>query len=109
MGTLIYGTFDIGVDDRLLTHLQIVIVNKLRHNEPVLVSWLDDPSIGDGRSAMWVSPYVPLYFKFLGSRVPAIDRDWLTRLTDSSNSASGLILQDQQGRLARATGIRGSR
>ena len=108
MGKLIYGTIDIDIEDRLLAHLQVVIVNKLRRGEPLLMSWLDSPSIGDGRSAIWLNPSITLYFKFAGSRTPLIDRDWLRALTESAESSTGLILRGQDGRLAHAAGRRAS-
>jgi hypothetical protein len=107
VGKLIYGTIDIDIDDRLLAHLQIVIVNKLRRSEPLLMSWLDSPSIGDGRSAVWLNPSITLYFKFAGSRSPQIDREWLRALSESAESSTGLILRSDDGKLAYATGRRG--
>lgn len=106
MGTLIYGGMDVEMDDRLLAHVQIVIVNSLRRGEPLLMSWLDAPSVGDGRSAVWLNPNVTLYFKFAGSRSPQIDREWLKALTQSAESSTGLILRREDGRLAHAAGRR---
>lgn len=106
MGVLVYGGVEIEFDDRLLAHLQIVIVRKFRSGESFLMSWLDAVSVGDGRSAIWLSPGFPVYFKFLGSRVPAIDREWLRTLGESADSSSGLVVTDERGALARATGLR---
>lgn len=91
-------------DDRLLAHLQIVIVQKFRANERFLLSWLDPLSKGDGRSAIWLAPENTVHFKFVGSRSPAIDRAWLDVLTRSASSGTGLIVTDEHGDLARATG-----
>jgi hypothetical protein len=107
VGKLIYGTIDVDIEDRLLAHLQIVIVNKLRRGEPLLMSWLDSPSIGDGRSAVWLNPNITLYFKFAGSRSPQIDREWLRILSESADSSTGLILRTADGKLAYASGKRG--
>ena len=97
MGKLLYGAsgVEIEFDDRTLTHVQIVIANKLRRRESFFFSWRDDPAVGDGRSSIWLDPSVPLYFKYFGGRVPSINRDWLTELTASSNSSSGLVLTDE--------------
>jgi len=89
-------------DDRLLAHLQIVIVQKFRRQESFLMSWLDPMSLGDGRSAMWLTPNVPVHFKFFGSRVPAISREWLNTLTESAGSSTGLIVTAEDGSFARA-------
>jgi len=104
MGTMQHGNISVEFEDRLLSHLQIVIVQRFRRNESLVVSWLDALSVGDGRSSMWMTPTLPVYFKFAGSRVPAIDRDWLDRLTESAGSSTGLILTTPNGELARAIG-----
>ena len=35
---------------------------------------------------------MPLHFKYLSSRVPDINREWLRLMTESSNSPSGLVV-----------------
>jgi hypothetical protein len=95
MGSLTYDGIVVQFDDRVLTHLQIVIVQKLRKNEPFLMSWRDADSVGDGRSSAWIHPAMPLYFKFSGSRVPAINRDWLGSLMASANGSQGLIVTNE--------------
>lgn len=99
MGSLIYDSTIIEFDDRLLLHLQIVIVNKLRRRESFAMSWRDSPEIGDGRSTIWLDPSIPLYFKFAGSRTPTIDRDWIELLAESAASSSGLLVTDEDGNL----------
>ncbi|WP_423923295.1 ATP-dependent DNA ligase [Frigoribacterium sp. 2-23] len=97
MGSLIYGTASIEVEfeDRTLEHLQIVIATKLRRRESFFFSWRDSQRVGDGRSSIWLDPAIPLYFKYSGGRVPSINRDWLSELTTSANSSSGLVLTDE--------------
>ena len=97
MGTLIYDSNFIEFDDRLLLHLQIVIVNKLRRRESFAMSWRDSAEVGDGRSAIWLDPSIPLYFKFDGSRTPTINSDWLERLAESAASSTGLVVMDEDG------------
>ncbi|WP_439692546.1 ATP-dependent DNA ligase [Curtobacterium sp. SP.BCo] len=94
MGHLIYSgeQLDLVVDDRALTHLQIVIVNLLRREHRFVFSWKDDVLRGDGRSAIWLHPDVALHFKFSGSRVPSINRSWLDELYAAATSGSGLVL-----------------
>lgn len=99
MGSLIYDSTIVEFDDRLLLHLQIVIVNKLRRRESFAMSWRDSPEIGDGRSTIWLDPSIPLYFKFAGSRTPAVDRDWIDLLAESAASSSGLVVMDEEGHL----------
>ena len=92
MGTLQYDGVLVEFDDRLLAHLQIVIVQKIRRGESFLMSWRDSNDTGDGHSAIWVHPAQNLYFKFAGGRNPAINEEWLRQLTDSANSARGMLV-----------------
>ena len=102
MGVLIYGPQDVEFDDRLLTHLEIVIVNKFRRHESFLVSWLDDLSVGSGRASMWMASEMPVYFKYWGSRVPSINKEWLRALELGAESSRGLIVLDEDGKPAHA-------
>ena len=105
MGSIIYDGDSIEFEDRLLAHLQIVIVQKLAQRESFLMSWMNALSIGDGRSSMWLDHAMPLRFNFSGSRSPAINRDWLARLTESASSSTGLIVLGEDGTLARSSGL----
>lgn len=102
MGSLTYHNAVIAFEDRVLAHLQVVIVNKLRRRESFVMSWRNPEESGDGRSIIWLDPSIPLYFTFEGSRSPQIDRAWLERLTESANSSSGLIVTDEAGQPVRA-------
>jgi hypothetical protein len=106
MGVLSYGSVSIEFDDRVLTHLQVVIVQKFRRGEAFPMSWVDDVAIGEGRSAMWLTPTVPIFFRFDGSRVPRIDQAWIDVLARSAESPRGLIVTDVDGGLVRAGGAR---
>ncbi|GAB2985863.1 DUF7882 family protein [Frigoribacterium salinisoli] len=92
MGYFIYdgGTAEVQMEDRVLAHLQIVIISKLRRQESFAFSWKDPASSGDGRSTVWLHPTVSLRFKFSGSRPPSINTSWVAALTTSANSGSGL-------------------
>jgi hypothetical protein len=94
VGKLLYGMsgIEIGFDDRVLAHLQVVIGAKLRRGESFYFSWRDDPNIGDGRSTIWLSDAIPLYFKYSGGKMPALNREWIETLVTSSNSGQGLQL-----------------
>ena len=97
MGSLIYDSTVIEFDDRLLLHLQIVIVNKLRRRESFAMLWRDAAETGDGRSAIWIDPSIPLFFKYDGSRIPTVNREWLALLAESAGSSTGLIVCDEDG------------
>ena len=92
MGKILYGDSgtEVVFDDRAMSHLQIVIGAKLRRGEGFFFSWKDDPSVGDGRSSIWLSNAIPLYFRFSGSKPVTINREWLEILTLSAGSAAGL-------------------
>lgn len=80
------------IEDRALTHLQLVITAKLRRGEPFPFSWREDASIGGGRTTVWVHEGSNLVFKYAGSRQPAINRAWVDALSFTANSPSGLYL-----------------
>jgi hypothetical protein len=98
MGSITYDGLVIEIDDRTLTHLQIVIVNKLRHGDGFLMSWKDSAAVG-GRRGIWLDRTIPLRFKFEGSRVPAINQQWLDQLMASADSSRGLIVTSENGHL----------
>jgi hypothetical protein len=93
MGSLIYGnsSIEVAFDDRALMHLQIVITNKLRRKESFTFTWVNAPELGSGRSTIWLDPGSTLYYRYSGSRIPSINRNWIEVLMLSANSASGLF------------------
>lgn len=91
MGRFTYeGAVRADFEDRLLAHLQIVIGSKLRRGEAFHFSWRDDPSIGDGRTTVWIHPQASLVYKFFGGRSPQLNRAWVDALAYTANSTSGL-------------------
>ncbi len=92
MGLLIYGArvSEIEIEDRTLAHLEVVIAAKLRRNEQFMLTWEHGMERGSGRSTIWVSPYIPLHFKYNGKRPPKINRAWLEVLMESANEPAGL-------------------
>ncbi|TDN90676.1 ATP-dependent DNA ligase [Microbacterium sp. BK668] len=93
MGKFIYeGIIKVDFEDRTLAHLQIVIGTKLRRGEAFHFSWRDDPSLGDGRTTVWLHPRSSLVYKFYGSRRPALNRAWIDALAYTANSPSGLYV-----------------
>lgn len=91
MGKFIYdSTTKVDFEDRLLAHLQLVIGAKIRRGEGFHFAWKDDPSIGNGRTMVWVHPGLSLVYKFYGSRQPEINRAWIEALMYTANSPTGL-------------------
>jgi hypothetical protein len=102
MGKFIYeGTVKSEIEDRALTHLQLVITAKLRRAEPFSFSWREDASVGGGRTTVWIHPASSLVFKYFGSRQPSINRAWVEALAFTANAPSGLHMvpepQDASG------------
>jgi len=96
MGSLTYDRVVVEFEDRMLAHLQLVIVQKLRRGESFLLSWRDAAVVGDGRSSAWLHPAIPLYFKFAGGHAPSINQNWLAQLTRSANSSQGLVVTAEE-------------
>ena len=93
MGRFIYeGDVKVEIEDRALTHLQLVISAKLRRGEPFPFSWREDASVGGGRTTVWVQPSSALVFKYYGSRSPSINRAWVDALAFTASAPSGLYL-----------------
>lgn len=97
MGKLIYGYHEIDIEDRLLTHLQIAAINRLKSDQPFALSWRDPREQGGGRTTVWVHPSIPLMFHFDGSRVPSINRRWLDELYASADGPTGMIVTQEPG------------
>lgn len=108
MGSLTYGGWTINFEDRLLAHLHIVIVQQLRNQRSFAMSWINALEDGDGRGSIWLHPTESLAFRFAGSRVPAINADWLAQLTASAESSRGLVVCAEDGQLARSQAIKRS-
>ena len=94
MGALVYGvpSAEFEFDDRVLAHLQVVFGAKLRRGESFMFSWTDPPQVGSGRSALWLDAAIALYFRYSGSRIPVLNREWLEALSLAAGSAQGLVL-----------------
>ena len=92
MGKFIYGTPSISVDveDRVLAHLKVVIIAKLRRGESFTFSWHKTAESGSGHSSVWLNPSVPLEFDFVGSKAPTLNKTWLEELVHLANSPAGL-------------------
>ncbi|MBB3157039.1 hypothetical protein FHS07_000723 [Microbacterium proteolyticum] len=90
MGKLVYNTlghaFDI--EDRTLSHLRVVFMNKLRRSEPFMFHFpMGD---GSGTRSLWISPSIPLVFHFYGSRPPQLNRRWVEDLMNEASAPQGL-------------------
>lgn len=93
MGKFIYdGNIKVDFEDRLLAHLQAVIMAKVRRGESFPFTWKDEISTGGGRTTVYIHPNVSLVFKYHGSRSPQLSPAWLHALTYNANSGRGLYV-----------------
>lgn len=93
MGKFVYeSSVKTEIEDRALTHIQLVITAKLRRGEPFPFSWREDSSVGGGRTTVWVQPSSSLVFKYYGSRQPEVNRAWIEALAYTANTPTGLYL-----------------
>lgn len=107
MGYLIYGFgMEYEVEDRTLAHLKAAISYKLRKKECFFVSWGNPVEKGSGRISLWVSPDIPLVFKFSGSRPPELNTIWLDVLCALANGPRGLVVLTEQEAEMQAKQIR---
>ena len=91
MGRLFYdSSTEADFEDRLLAHLQVVIGTEVGKGERFYLSWKDSSGAGNGRTALWLHPAIPLRFKYFGGRAPAINPEWIRRLLQDSYTAQGL-------------------
>jgi hypothetical protein len=96
MGRLIYGArgLHIEMDDRLLAHLQVVVVSKVRRNEGFVLSWSETASEGSGRRSIWVHPYLELLFEYAGSRRIELDPKLAEDMIAKAGTNSGLDIAE---------------
>lgn len=93
MGKFTYDTATrVDFEDRVLLHLQTVISNKLRRHEGFVFTWREDQSMGGGRTSVWLNPSSSLVYRFSGSRLPELNRNWLEALMFTANSPTGLYV-----------------
>jgi hypothetical protein len=90
MGKLLYnsGEFPFEMDDRVLAHLRVVFMNKLRRGEPFMFQLPDPNRIGT--RSLWITAAVSVTFQFSGGHSPAIDMRWIDEMMHEANSPNGL-------------------
>lgn len=93
MGHLVYAAMvEYPVEDRMLAHVKAAVGVKFRRRESFFLSWSNPADRGSGRISLWLSPSMPLIFRFSGSRVPELNSTWVDVLCELSNTPRGLLL-----------------
>ena len=93
MGALYYGTDSepIEISDRLLAHIKVVVISKLRRSERFTLSWASPSGSGGGRATLWLDPSIPLRFVF--DSAEALDPVLLHELAHQASSVRGLVIE----------------
>jgi hypothetical protein len=79
------------VDDRILAHLRVVLMTKLRRRESFMLQF---PSPhGVGWHSLWIAQAVPVMFHFYGGRAPSLDVELLEQMIRDASSPDGLSLR----------------
>ena len=92
MGYLNYAGVEHEVEDRALAHVKAAVSQRLRRQEAFFISWSNPVEKGSGRVSIWVSPNIPLTFRFSGSRPPELNPVWVEALTTLSHTARGMVI-----------------
>jgi len=94
MGHFVYDSTDrpFEVEDRVLLHLRVVIMTKMRRNEPFMMK-LDTPDRGD--RWFWIHPSIPVQMRFHGSRQPALNMAWIDQLMKNSSNSNGFVISPE--------------
>src|SRR5690606_23836574 len=95
MGYLNYAGVEHEIEDRALAHRKVALCQRLRRQESFFISWVNPVEKGSGRVSIWVSPNIPLTFRFSGSRPPELNPRWLEALTALSHTARGMIVMTE--------------
>jgi hypothetical protein len=97
MAQLIYGSeSSYEFDERTLAHLKVAIALKLRMRESFLLNWAVPSDLGSGRRSLWLSPDVPLTFRFRESDPPQLNRVWLDALSRSAQGVRGMTVMGEE-------------
>jgi hypothetical protein len=93
MGQLFYdGDQIVDLADRTLMHVQLALSQKLRRSEGFLFTWND--AIGDppGYNSIWLSPSIPLRFKFDAPPTLPINREWVDSMVSKAALSGNLVI-----------------
>ena len=87
MGFFVYDDVRaIRIDDRMLAHLQVVVIDKLRRQEKFVLNLHN----GRGLVTMWLNAYTPMQFVYEGNRPPRINTAWIELLAGEAG-LSGVL------------------
>lgn len=97
MGTLKYDGTTTDFEDRVLAHVQLAVVQKLRRQESFSLAWLG-PQAGGGRTAIWLHPAANITFHYSNPVIGPIDRAWADKLIVAASTPGGMFVVDEEGK-----------
>ncbi|WP_173923519.1 ATP-dependent DNA ligase [Agromyces sp. Marseille-P2726] len=92
MGIFQHNDATFEVDDEVLAHLQIVIVERLRRGETLTLSWIETDHGHGGMTTVLLNPTHGLIFE-VATPDPVIDPVLIERLAVAADSSEGLTLR----------------
>lgn len=93
MGFIYYnGVTEFEFEDRTLAHVKAAVGTKLRRQENFFLNWTNPPEAGSGRITLWISPSIPLIFRFSGNTPPQLNAKWVKVLVETANTPRGMTL-----------------
>jgi hypothetical protein len=96
VGKLTYGAIqrEVAIEDRLLAHVEAVVLARLRRNNAFAIRWTDtveDSPIG--RRTIWIHQSTDLFFEYDTSDEIELDRGLLDQLAQAADSNAGINLR----------------
>ncbi len=104
MGQMLYGSPPeiLEFEDRVLAHLDMVIIAKLRRDEKFTLTWEKDIDGVAHRCTIWLHPAIPLVFKFDSTERQPLNKAWLEDLMNTANTGAGLHVVPEPAQLVGA-------
>lgn len=98
MGSFICADWQLRMDDRVLTHLEYVVVQQFRRGEAFLLSWVDAGGPDAIERSLWLSPHVAVGFDFDSADPVPLELAWVAALSSTVETAGGVRIADADGR-----------
>jgi hypothetical protein len=97
MGRLVYGATQrtIVMDDRLLAHIEVVVLSRLRRNNAFALRWAEVDGERPGRRTIWIHQDTDLCFEYDTAEQDELDRDLLDQLAKAADSNTGMNLRTE--------------
>jgi hypothetical protein len=97
VGELIYGAgTKSDIDDRTLAHVKVAVGFKLRRQESFYLNWVIPASEGSGRVSLWMSPSIPVQFRYRDNTPPELSRAWLSALEMTALTDRGMVILPEE-------------